>query len=198
MNRTGGPRRLAWLAAVACLAVPVTACGSTRPAPSAAAAPAVPGEATQGPDLAGVQLPNVVMPSVKGRVSLPRSALTPGAVTTTDGNAVCNMPAHAKAPAMPFAAQAAVLTAYGYTTPATQHKYILDYLVPFDLGGATTRANIWPAAIRGTGFSQKTQTDYILRQLVCRRSISLVTAQSVLETNWYVGWLRYVVAGGHA
>jgi hypothetical protein len=70
--------------------------------------------------------------------------------------------------------------------------------VPYDLGGATTQANIWPAAIRGTGFYQKTQTDYILRQLVCRRSISLVTAQKALATNWYVAWLRYVVAGGHA
>ena len=107
------------------------------------------------------------MPAVQGRVSLPSSTLTPGAVTTTDANTVCNIPAHAQAPGMPSPVQTAVLTAYGYTTAAAQHKYVLDYLVPYDLGGAATQANIWPAAIRGTGFYQKTQTDYILRQLVC-------------------------------
>ena len=138
------------------------------------------------------------MPAVQGRVSLPSSTLIPGAVTTTHANTMCTMSAHARAPGMPSPVQTAVLTAYGYTTAAAQHKYVLDYLVPYDLGGAATQANIWPAAIRGAGFYQKTQTDYILRQLVCRRSISLVTAQKALETNWYVAWLRYVVAGGHA
>jgi hypothetical protein len=196
MNRIDGAHRL--LAGVACLALALTACGGAGHSTPAVTPPAVPGEATQGPDLSGVQLPNIVMPAVKGRVSLPRFALTPGVVTNTDANTVCNMSAHAKAPVMPFSTQTAVLTAYGYTTAATQHKYILDYLVPYDLGGAATQANIWPAAIRGTGFYQKTQTDYILRQLVCRRSISLATAQHSLETNWYVAWLRYVVAGGHA
>jgi hypothetical protein len=180
------------------VALVLTACASGHPSAPTAAPPAVPGEAAGGPDLSGVQVPDIVMPAVQGRVSLPSSTLTPGAVTTTDANTVCNMPAHAQAPGMPPPVQTAVLTAYGYTTAAAQHKYVLDYLVPYDLGGATTQANIWPAAIRGTGFYQKTQTDYILRQLVCRRSISLVTAQKALATNWYVAWLRYVVAGGHA
>jgi hypothetical protein len=30
-------------------------------------------------------------------------------------------------------------------------------------GGAAVQANIWPAALRGTGFYQKLQTDHILR-----------------------------------
>ncbi|MGO9781635.1 MAG: hypothetical protein ACLPKE_11970 [Streptosporangiaceae bacterium] len=193
-----GPRRLARLAGVGGLALVLTACAGGHPPAPAAAPPTVPGEAAGGPDLSGVQVPDIVMPAVQGRVSLPSSTLTPGAVTTTDANTVCNIPAHARAPAMPAPEQTAVLTAYGYTTAAAQHKYVLDYLVPYDLGGAATQANIWPAAIRGTGFYQKTQTDYILRQLVCRRSISLVAAQEAVETNWYVAWLRYVVAGGHA
>lgn len=157
----------------------------------------MPGEATQGPDLSNVQLPNFVMPVSSGRVSRPRSALTPGVVTTTDANVVCNMPAHSRAPGIPISTQTAVLTAYGYTTPASQHKYTLDYLVPYDLGGAPTQANVWPAAIRGTGFSQKNQTDFILRQMVCRRTISLAAAQESLEADWYAAWLRYVVATGH-
>jgi hypothetical protein len=157
----------------------------------------VPGEATQGPDLSGVQLPNFVMPVSAGRVSRPKSALTPGLVTTTDANVVCNMSPRTRSPSIPFALQTAVFGAYGYSTPASQHKYILDYLVPYDLGGALSQSNIWPAALRGTGFYQKLQTDHILRAMVCRRTLSLAAAQRALESDWYAAWLRYVVATGH-
>jgi hypothetical protein len=51
-------------------------------------------------------------------------------------------------------------------------------------------------AVRGTGFFQKNQTDHILRQLVCRRTIPLALAQDSLKADWYAAWLRYVVAGG--
>jgi hypothetical protein len=55
--------------------------------------------------------------------------------------------------------------------------------------------NIWPAAIRGTGFYEVAQTDQILP--FCHRSISLIQAQRALEKDWYAAWLRYVVATGH-
>jgi hypothetical protein len=54
-----------------------------------------------------------------------------------------------------------------------------------------------PAALRGTGFYEKVQTDHVLRDLVCRRAISLVQAQHDLEKNWYAAWLTYVVAADH-
>ena len=193
--RHGASRLVTWLiaASVALVLAGCTSAGHSTATPP----PSVPGEATQGPDLSNVQLPNFVMPVSTGRVSRPRSALTPGAVTTTDANVVCNTPTHTRAPSIPIATQTAVFAAYGYTTPASQHKYTLDYLIPYNLGGAPTQANIWPAAVRGTGFSQKAQTDYILHQLVCRRTISLALAQDSLKADWYAAWLRYVVAGGH-
>lgn len=194
MSRRYGASRLAWLTGVAGVGIVLAGCAS---AGHSAAPPSVPGEATQGPDLSGVQLPNFAMPVSNGRVSRPSSALTPGAVTTTDANVVCNMPPHARVPSIPIATQTAVFTAHGCTTPASQHKYTLDYLVPYTLGGAPMQANIWPAAVRGTGFFQKNQTDHILRQLVCRRTISLALAQDSLKADWYAAWLRYVVAGGH-
>jgi len=198
MSRRYGASRLAtWLTGAASVALVLAGCATGGHSAATPRPPTVPGEATEGPDLSGAQLPNFVMPVSTGRVSRPRSALTPGAVTTTDTNVVCNMPPHTRAPSIPIATQTAVFTAYGYTTPASQHKYTLDYLIPYDLGGAPTQANIWPAAIRGTGFFQKNQTDYILRQLVCRRTISLATAQDSLKADWYGAWLRYVVATGH-
>lgn len=197
------PRRCplgpAGLAAALTIGVLVGGCGGQGGAN--AGAPPVPiaaGQTTTGPNLTGVQLPNFQMPLIKGGVSRPKAALTPGDVTTTDATAACALPTHGIRQPISYPMQLAVFGAYGYTTPAKQHKYILDYLVPWDLGGALDQANIWPAAVRGTGFYQKVQTDHILRNLVCRRTLSLPQAQHDLETDWYAAWLRYVVAAGHA
>jgi hypothetical protein len=62
---------------------------------------------------------------------------------------------------------------------------------------ARGEANVWPAALRGTGFYEKVQTDHVLRDLICRRAISLMQAQHDLERNWNAAWLTYVVAGDH-
>jgi hypothetical protein len=187
------------LASALALGAALAGCGAQAPGPGSAAPqpPVVPGLNTAGPDLTGVQLPNFVMPLIKGGISRPDKELTPGDVTTTDTDIVCSMPAHGISDPIPTAMQTAVFDEYGLTTQTQQSKYILDYLVPYDLGGATDVANVWPAAIQGTGFYEKVQTDQILHELVCRRSLSLTQAQHDLETDWYAAWLRYVVATGH-
>jgi hypothetical protein len=192
-------RGLGGLAATLALSAAAAGCGASGgPAAAPPQPPAVPGQASTGPDLTGVQLPDFVMPLIKGGISRPDSKLTPGDVTTTDATTVCALPPHGVRNPISFSMQTAVFGEYGYTTPAQQHKYILDYLVPWDLGGALDEANIWPAAVRGTGFYEKIQTDSVLRELVCRRALSLRQAQRDLETDWYAAWLRYVVATGHA
>lgn len=198
-NRRRRPGRgLGGLAVTLVLAGAMAGCGAQAgPAVAPPQPPVVPGQATSGPDLTGVQLPDFVMPLIKGTISRPNRKLTPGDVTTTDATTVCALPTHGVRNPISFPMQTAVFGAYGYTTPAQQHKYILDYLVPWDLGGALVEANIWPAAVRGTGFYEKIQTDHVLRELVCRRALPLVQAQHDLETDWYAAWLRYVVATGH-
>jgi hypothetical protein len=187
--------RAALFLAIAIGAVLISGCGGAGP--GAAPAPVVPGEVTQGPDLSGVQLPDFVMPLIHGGISLPNPRLTLGAVTTTSADDVCDVQSHTAAPALSAAVQTAVYSEYGDTSASAQHKHILDWLVPYNLGGADVKANIWPAAVAGTGFYQKTETDDILRQMVCRRDLTLAQAQKALETNWYSAWLRYVVATGH-
>lgn len=205
MIRTGGRRsraslrRLAGLSATLALAAALAGCGGSGGGTGAAPQPpAVPGLNTQAPDLTGVNLPNFTMPLIKGGISRPNHALTPGDVTTTDANVVCVLSKQARHTSIPIAIQTFVYTAYGYTTPAQQHKYNITYLVPPELGGATDTANIWPSAVRGTGFYQEIATNSALRTLVCRREMSLTDAQHVLKTDWYSAWLRYVVAAGHA
>jgi hypothetical protein len=195
MTRTSAAVRAPALVAVLPLTALVSGCGGARPAASAAQPPVVPGESTQGPDLSGVHLPDFVMPLIHGALSLPNPKLTPGAVVSTDVNKVCA--SHARAPALAGAVQTAVYREYGDTSASALHKHILDLLVPYDLGGAAVKSNLWPAATSGTGFYQKVETDKILRQMVCRGDVSLGQAQQALETDWYSAWLRYVVATGH-
>jgi hypothetical protein len=191
-------RGLTGLAAALTITGLVAGCGgSGNHNAQAAQAPAVPGQATAGPDLTGVQLPNFQMLLVNGGVSLPSAALTPGDVTTTDANVTCALPTHGVEQGIPPAERTAVYDKYDLTVPAKQRKYVLDYLVPLDLGGTRDEANIWPAALRGTGFYEKVQTDNVMRNLVCRRAISLIQAQHDLEKDWYAAWLTYVVAADH-
>jgi hypothetical protein len=153
-----------------------------------------PGQSTEGPDLSGVQLPDFVMPLIRGGISLPDSRLTPGAVTTSNANVVCNMGGRSSTPQVSLAMTAKVFAEYHENE--TGPGYILDWLVPYNLGGAPVLANLWPAALKGTGFYQKVETDGVLRQMVCRRTLTLAQAQQLLETDWYSAWLRYVVATG--
>jgi hypothetical protein len=161
-----------------------------------ARAPAVPGQATTGPDLTGVQLPNFQMLLSNGGVSLPNAALPPGDVTTADANVTCAQPTHGVEQGIPPAERTAIYDEYHLTAAAKQRKHVLDYLVPADLGGTRAQANLWPAALRGTGFYEKVQTDHVMRDLVCRGAITLVQAQHDLEKDWYSAWLTYVVGAG--
>jgi hypothetical protein len=183
------------LLATLAVVVAVSGCGGAQPGAGPARPPVVPGQTTQGPDLSGVRLPDFVMPVIHGGLSVPNPKLTPGAIATTDTEKLCRRELHA--PEISGAVQAAVYREYGDTSASSVHKHILDLLVPYDLGGAAVKANLWPAATSGTGFYQKVETDKILRQMVCQGDVPLTTAQRALETNWYSAWLRYVVATGH-
>jgi hypothetical protein len=190
---------LAVLTASLAMAAGLAGCGTSGDGSAAAPQPpAIPGLDTAAPDLTGVNLPSFTMPLIKGGISRPNHSLTPGDVTTTDANAVCALSKHALHTSIPLATQTLVYNAYGYSNLVQQHKYIITYLVPQELGGAPDTANMWPAAIRGTGYYQEIATNSALRTLVCRREISLTDAQHLLETDWYSAWLRYVVAAGHA
>jgi hypothetical protein len=178
--------RLARVAAALAIAGAAVGCASGGGATAAPPQPpVVPGEATAGPDLTGVQLPSVVMPLIKGGISRPNPHLTPGSVVTTNTNDVCGLPDHGDPHPISPQLSAQVYSEYGYTTTSEQHKHLQNYLVPLDLGG-------------GTGFYEVVETDHVMRDLVCRRALPLTVAQHDLETDWYAAWLRYVVLADDA
>jgi hypothetical protein len=187
------------LALALCVAVLATGCAAGRGRTAVAVRPpAVPGQDTAGPDLSGATIPTVIVPDVSGRVSRPVPKLTPGAIATTDATTVCDGARNSFARPVPAAESAAVFQAYGYTTKEEQNKYTLTYLVPLNLGGAAIEANLWPSSLRGVGFFQEEQLDSVLRQLVCRRSLTLTRAQSQIRADWYAAWLEYVVSAGRS
>jgi len=191
--------KVAGIAAALAVLVAVAGCGGGSD--NDAGAPPVPaGQTTTGPDLAGVSLPSFVMPEIKGKVSRPNPHLTPGSVVNTSTEAVCATTSHSRSNrvGIPWTSAQKVYAEYGDQKSRAQHKIKLNFLVPLDLGGGTDVSNIWPAALRGTGFYQKVETDAVLHNLVCRRSLSLAQAQHAEEVDWYAAWLRYVVATGSA
>ena len=126
-----------WMLAIGCLLV-VAGCASPRHhAADSSKPPVVPGQVTAGPDLSGVQLPNFIMPLISGGVSVPKKALTPGAVTTTNTTQVCNRTPAQNAETIPIGLEAEVYSEYRIG-PTQQSRYLLDLLVPISLGGAMT------------------------------------------------------------
>jgi hypothetical protein len=71
----------------------------------------------------------------------------------------------------------------------------IDHLVPLELGGNDTIANLWPqctpgyAGWPGAGFHDKDGFENYLRRQVCAGRISLAEAQRQIATDWYGYWV---------
>jgi hypothetical protein len=70
----------------------------------------------------------------------------------------------------------------------------IDHLVPLELGGADTMANLWPecsagyAGWQGAGFRDKDHFENYLRRQVCSGNLSLSEAQFEIATDWFRFW----------
>ena len=75
------------------------------------------------------------------------------------------------------------MAAYGVEPPAGQYE--LDHLIPIELGGASTVANLWPEQWDGPlGAHQKDRLEDRLHSLVCTGRMQLDAAQQVFATDW--------------
>jgi hypothetical protein len=127
--------------------------------------------------------------TIIGAVSRPNPALTPGAVAITNPATVCALPAPSSS-VVPYLETAAVLAAYKIPSQDAG-QYGLDYLVPLDLGGSTSQANLWPASTKGIGYHEKETLNVRLHTLVCQGQLPLGQVQQELIADWYSLWLRY-------
>ncbi len=124
-------------------------------------------------------------------VSVPDSALTPGATVLESRQKVC-AEANIKNRVVPVALQRKVLQEYGIAG-AEPRAYEIDYLVTPALGGADDIHNLWPHSYSATVWNSevKDALEDRLRELVCDGSLDLPEAQREIATNWIAAYKKY-------
>jgi hypothetical protein len=87
-----------------------------------------------------------------------------------------------------------VYAAYGVPYPEPSGTYELDHLIPLELGGDNSDANLWPEpAFPVPGFHQKDGLENRMHDLVCSGQLALGQAQQEIASDWYAAYRRYVV-----
>lgn len=81
---------------------------------------------------------------------------------------------------------------YGLPYPAAQTQYRVDHVIPAELGGDNSPANLWPEPVTASTADRKNALANRLHDLVCSGAVPLATAQQQMATDWYAAWKTYV------
>ena len=114
----------------------------------------------------------------------PDEKLTPGEVRTTDAKDVC----HTSTKEYRHTSEslkAQVYAEYGRSKVPGKCCEI-DHLIPLELGGADTKANLWPQPYEPRpGAHEKDKVENYLHKQVCSGVLPLVDAQRFIVRDWY-------------
>jgi hypothetical protein len=139
--------------------------------------------------------PGTLMPL--GPIARPDPKLTPGVVSSTDVTTICRQSKRtagifsARSPLISLSDQQAIFNEY-HIPPLQAKHFGLDFLVPLQLGGANTTANIWPVPLsRGLGFHQKEVLNIRVHIVVCHGEMSIDQAQRAFSSDWVKLWVLY-------
>jgi hypothetical protein len=118
---------------------------------------------------------------------MPDISLTPGAIQSSDRGAICT-PGWASAHRdVSWETKNAVASEYGLSS---RSGYEIDHLIPLELGGANTTANLWPEPYNSPyGATQKDGLEDWLHEQVCNGGLALAAAQQHIAENWYAAWV---------
>jgi hypothetical protein len=126
-------------------------------------------------------------------VDLPKRALTPGAVLTTNRRRICTPGYASSVRDVPESEQTAVYARYQVAHVPYAHE--VDHLVSLELGGSNALTNLWPEPYAGRwGARTKDALENKLHDLVCAGQLDLVGAQQIETTNWVAAYRRYIGA----
>jgi hypothetical protein len=68
-----------------------------------------------------------------------------------------------------------------------------NHLIPLELGGASTVANLWPEQRAGArGAARKDDLENALKRQVCSGALSLAAAQRDIASDWEGAYRIYV------
>lgn len=119
-------------------------------------------------------------PSLPASTDLPNPTLTPGEAQTTDLGLICTSPI--KVPRdVPLSVRLQVFKNY-HIPWGNHHLYEVDHLIPLELGGANTIANLWPEF--GPIPNPKDKVENRLHVLVCTGKVTIEVAQHDIAINW--------------
>jgi hypothetical protein len=123
---------------------------------------------------------------------LPDSACTPGAVFADATLSEICSPGYSRAVRnVSYETKRAVYRAYGMRRHFNGTSGEQDHLIPIALGGANSRANLWPeAATPYPGSHEKDQLEAYMANAACAQHISLRHAQTEIATNWRAAFYR--------
>lgn len=120
-------------------------------------------------------------------VPMPNRALTPGWTQSDDDTSICTPGWAAAHRGVSVATDDAVAASYGLSS---RQGYAIDHLIPVELGGANTKANLWPDPYNSPyGEIEKDGLGLWLHHRVCGGYLLLSTAQHEIAANWYTAWV---------
>jgi len=119
--------------------------------------------------------------------SLPRAALTPGAVQAGWACA-----AETERPPIANAVAMEVFRKYGIHDPRPR-AYEVDYLIPPDLGGSEDPRNLWPQPYNAGTWNARVKDalEDRLRTMVCSGSMDLARAQQEIAGDWIGAYQKH-------
>jgi hypothetical protein len=194
--------RMAWPLALlvgACTAaIPRAPPAATPPAVSTLAAPVATAASSPAANLREPSASSVSYcppPPTKGsaftvRGPLPDPTFTPGAVMTTDMTVVCQHSTKERRRVSSEVHREA-FAEYGLSYPQARGAFEVDHLIPLELSGDNTIANLWPEAAEPVpGFHEKDRVENFLHKQVCSGAMRLADAQRQIATDWIAVWRR--------
>lgn len=126
-----------------------------------------------------------------GAFALPFPDKTPGATSQATAQELCRHHTTVAHSTISPEMTGRIFASYGIERG--RESYVIDWLVPEDLGGTNDLANLWPQLTVGPlNHGDKVKLDHQLHKLVCDGKVRLVTAQKALEDDWTAAYERYV------
>jgi len=130
---------------------------------------------------------------------LPDARLTPGDVLPVKAPQICRpgyapSTLHALTPAEWHKRRLLVFQAYGIGKQQ-RDAYVINHLIPLEIGGSNEIANLWPLAKAGRwNTTRKAKLVRRLHKLVCSGRLSLQEAQRETAADWIATYRNLVSA----
>lgn len=83
---------------------------------------------------------------------------------------------------------------YGISYPPAENTFVIDHLIPLELGGSNSIKNLWPQSVIDSSQSakMKDKVENLLHSKVCEGSLNLSEAQSIMTTDWDIWYNTYI------